>query len=233
MAPANSPQGSSLSGFAMRLKHRSLIAAGVAAVALAACVDTSTSPATKFSPSARGPEYTRIRATDSLMQVTDIVFSDTALVLKRLTPLDSSISLSAVIGPEGGEIKINDAGGKIDIPAGALSEPTTITMTALAGADVAYEFQPHGLTFAKPVKIQQDLRNTWASVYPQLLGLAHGGYYDQSLDGSFVDKGKLFVLLKEHQLGYLESNATQLKFYVGHFSGYVVTCGRKDIDGGR
>ena len=32
------------------------------------------------------------------MRVTDIVFSDTALVLKRLAPLDSNISVSAVIG---------------------------------------------------------------------------------------------------------------------------------------
>jgi hypothetical protein len=217
----------------MRLHHRSLVAVGVAAVALVACVDTTTSPATKLSPSTRAPEFVRIRATDSLMNVTDIVFSDTALVLKRLTPLDSTISVTAVIGPNGGAIKINAAGGKIDIPAGALSEPTTITMTALAGPNVAYEFQPHGLTFAQPVKIQQDLRYTWASVYPQLLGMAHGGYYDRSLDSSFVDPGKLFVTLKEHELGYLESNATQLKFYINHFSGYLVTCGRGTNDDGR
>jgi hypothetical protein len=217
----------------MRLHHRSLIAVGVAAVALVACVDTTTSPATKLSPSVRTPEFVRIRATDSLMNVTDITFSDTALVLKRLTPLDSSISVTAIIGPNGGAIKINAAGGKIEVPAGALSEPTTITMTALAGPNVAYEFQPHGLTFAQPVKIQQDLRSTWASVYPQLLGMAHGGYYDHSLDSSFVDPGKLFAVLKEHELGYLESNATQLKFYINHFSGYLVTCGRANNDDGR
>lgn len=217
----------------MRLRHRSLIAVGVAAVALVACVDTATSPATKLSPSTRAPEFTKIRATDSLMNVTDITFSDTALVLKRLTPLDSNISVSAVIGPKGGAIKISEAGGKIDIPAGALSEPTTITMTAVAGPNVAYEFQPHGITFAQPVKIQQDLRYTWASVYPQLLGTAHGGYYDRSLDSSFVDPGKLFAVLKEHELGYIESNATQLKFYINHFSGYLVTCGRGSNDGGR
>jgi len=214
----------------MRLQHRSLLAVGVAAVALVACVDTATSPATKFSPSARGPEFARIRATDSLLQVTDIVFSDTALVLKRLTPLDSNISVSAVIGPNGGSIKVNAAGGKIDVPAGALKDTVTITMTALAGPNVAYEFQPHGITFAQPVKVQQDLRATWASVYPQLLGTAHGGYYDRSLDSSFVDPGKLFAVLKEHELGYLETNATQLKFYINHFSGYLVTCGRADND---
>jgi hypothetical protein len=212
----------------MRLTYRSLVVAGIAAVALVACVDTATSPATKFSPSVRGPEYARIRATDSLMQVTDITFSDTTLVLKRLTPLDSDISVSAVIGPKGGAIKINEAGGKIEIPVGALKDTVTITMTALGGPNVAYEFQPHGITFAQPVKIQQDLRYTWASVYPQLLGMAHGGYYDRSLDSSFVDPAKLFAVVKEHELGYLESNATQLKFYINHFSGYLVTCGRGD-----
>jgi len=214
----------------MRLQYRSMLALGVAAVALVACVDTATSPATRFSPSARGPEYARIRATDSLMNVTDIVFSDTALVLKRLTPLDSDISVSAVIGPNGGSIKVNAAGGKIDVPAGALKDTVTITMTALAGPNVAYEFRPHGITFAQPVKVQQDLRTTWASVYPQLLGMAHGGYYDRSLDSSFVDPGKLFAVLKEHELGYLETNATQLKFYINHFSGYLVTCGRAEND---
>ena len=210
----------------MRLHHRSLIALVVAGVGIAACVDSATSPATKFSPSVRGPEMTRIRATDSLMNVTDVTYSDTGLVLKRLTPLDSDISVSAVIGPNGGSIKINEAGGKIDIPAGALSAPTTITMTALAGPNVAYEFQPHGITFAQPVKVQQDLRVTWASVYPKLLDAAHGAYYDRSLDSSFVDPGKFFVQVKEHELGYIETNATQLKWYIGHFSGYLVLCGR-------
>jgi len=210
----------------MRLHHRSLLAVGVVAIGIAACVDTSTSPATKFSPSFRGPEFARIKATDSLMNVTDITYSDTGLVLKRLTPLATDISATAVIGPEGGSIKINEAGGKIDIPAGALSAPTTITMTALAGPNVAYEFQPHGTVFAQPVKVQQDLRLTWASTYPVLLKSAHGAYYDQSLDSSFVDPGKYLMKVKEHEIGYLETNTTQLKFYIGHFSGYVVLCGR-------
>ena len=210
----------------MRHDRRFLFVLGAVAAGLVACVDTATSPATKFSPSMRGPEFTSIKATDSLMRVTEVVFSDTALVLKRLTPLAADISVTAVIGPEGGSIKINEAGGKIDIPTGALIEPTTITMTALAGANVAYQFQPHGLTFAQPVKIQQDLRTTWASVYPKLVDMAHGGYYEQPLDSTWVDPGKLFTVVKEHELGYPESNGTQLKFYVGHFSGYIVICGR-------
>ena len=214
----------------MRLHLRSLIAVGAVAIGIVACVDTSTAPATKFSPSARLPEFVRIKATDSLMNVTEITYSDTGLVLKRLAPLSADISVSAVIGPQGGSIKINEAGGKIDIPAGALSAPMTITMTALAGPNVAYEFQPHGTVFAQPVKVQQDLRYTWASTYPALLTSAHGAYYDQSLDSSFVDPGKLLMKVKEHEIGYVESNTSQLKFYIGHFSGYVVLCGRGDND---
>lgn len=212
----------------MHLHHRSLIALGVVAIGIVACVDTSTAPTTKFAPSAKTPEFTRIRATDSLMNVTDITYSDTGLVLKRLTPLDSDLSASAVIGPQGGSIKINAAGGKIEIPAGALSAPTTITMTALAGPNVAYEFQPHGTVFAQPVKIQQDLKVTWASVYPSLLQTAHGAYYDSSLDSTFVDSTKLLMKVKEHELGYPDISASQIKFYIGHFSGYVVLCGRGD-----
>lgn len=217
----------------MRLRHRSLLAVGVAAIALVACVDTTTSPATRLSPNAHGAEFIRIKATDSLMRVTEITYSDTGLVLKRLSPLDSDISVSAVIGSKGGSIKINEAGGKIEIPAGALSDTVTITMTALKGPNVAYEFQPHGITFAQPVKIQQDLKFTWASVYPQLLDLAHGAYYDRALDSTFVDAGKTLMQVKEHELGYPDINASQIKFYVGHFSGYVVLCGRKDTDSGR
>ena len=212
----------------MRLRHRSLLALGAVAIGIVACVDTSTAPTAKFAPSAKGPEFTRIRATDSLMNVTDITYSDTGLVLKRVAPLDSNISVSAVIGPQGGSIKINAAGGKIDIPAGALSVPTTITMTALAGPNVAYEFQPHGITFAQPVKLQQDLKVTWASVDPSLLKIAHGAYYDRALDSTFVDSTKLLMKVKEHELGYPDINASQIKFYIGHFSGYVVLCGRGD-----
>jgi hypothetical protein len=46
------------------------------------------------------------------------------------------------------------------IPAGALREPTAITVTAKAGPFVAYEMQPHGLRFMKPVIAVQGLSTT-------------------------------------------------------------------------
>lgn len=52
---------------------------------------------------------------------------------------------SAVIGPEGGTLQVA-SGHKIVFPAGALAEPTTITMTT-DRASVGVEMQPHGLVF--------------------------------------------------------------------------------------
>jgi hypothetical protein len=214
----------------MKFSFRTLLAMSLVAAGLLACAESPTTA--RFSPRAAAPTLARIKATDSLMFVTEVSYSDTALVLKRMKPLETNLSASAVIGPKGGSIKIDAAGGKIDIPAGALAAETMITMTALAGTNVAYEFQPHGLTFAVPVKVQQTIAGTWAAEYPKLLAGMHGSYFDQtSLETAFVDPGKYFAHVKEHQIGYLEANASQIKFYIGHFSGYLVSCGFSDDKG--
>jgi hypothetical protein len=211
----------------MKFSFRTLLAMSLVAAGALACSESPTT--TRFSPQAANPTLARIKATDSLMFVTETSFSDTALVLKRFKSLEADVSASAVIGPKGGSIKIDATGGKIDIPPGALAEETLITMTAKAGLNVAYEFQPHGLTFLAPVKIQQTIAGTWAAEYPKLLKGMHGSYYDQvSLDSAWVDKNGYFAHVKEHQIGYLESNASQIKFYIGHFSGYLVSCGYSD-----
>jgi hypothetical protein len=208
----------------MKFLFRSLPALMLVAGGMAACTDAPTT--SRLSPHSADVSFARIKATDSLMMVTDVSYSDTSLVLKRLVPLASDLTASATIGPNGGSIVIQAAGGKIDIPAGALSEPTVITMTAIAGPNVAYEFQPHGLTFAAPVKLQQTIKGTWAEMYPALLKGMHGSYYGQaSLDSAWVDPGKYFAKIDENEIGYVESNASQIKFYINHFSGYAVSCG--------
>jgi hypothetical protein len=204
-----------------------LFVAGLFVAAVAGGCADSGRP-TLMSPYSASPTFARIKATDSSMTLTDISYSDTALVLKRLTPLPSDISQSMVIGPAGGSINIQAAGGKIDFPPGALAAPTLITMTAFAGPDVAYDFQPHGLTFAQPVKIQQTVAGTWAAAYPTLLDGMHGSYYGTSLDNAWVDKGKYFAHVDENELGYVDANRSQIKFYIGHFSGYMLSCGRTD-----
>jgi len=212
----------------MRSPLRSLLALLVVMGGISACDSPDVAAGPSVTKTGFSPLFAKIKATDSTMAETDVVYSDTGLVMKRLAPLDSDIVASAVIGPQGGEIKIDAAGGKISFPAGALSEPTLITMRALKGWDVAYDFQPHGITFNAPVKIQQDLRVTWASKEASLLKDIRGGYYDADLDSAWTDPYKFFARVKENQLGYLDQtkNPSQVKFYVGHFSGYLVSCGR-------
>lgn len=69
-------------------------------------------------------------------------------------------SVSAVVGADGATLLLPGADFSLTIPAGALSEPTVITVTAKAGPFVAYEMQPHGLRFMKPVIAIQGLSTT-------------------------------------------------------------------------
>ena len=76
-------------------------------------------------------------------------------------------SVAALIGPAGGTVTGPD-GVQVVVPAGALIQPTTLTVTrSSVGAPLApadnpaagpiYEFLPHGLVFNKPVTIRMPL----------------------------------------------------------------------------
>jgi hypothetical protein len=151
--------------------------------------------------------------------------TDTVLALTRKWPLDHDVTATATIGPAGGSISIDAAGATIVFPAGALESPRQIKMTAKAGAIVAYEFCPHGITFAVPVTVQQDLTVTRASVND--LRTLQAGYYKQSLGAIFVDPGNSIVKVSELRAIDLDkpSNPRFGTFYISHFSGYIVSTG--------
>jgi hypothetical protein len=205
----------------------SLVMLGAAA-AIAACSTGEIPVIPRIVPRSPTPLMARIKATDSLMVVTQTTFSDTASTLARLAPLAADTSVTAVIGPDGGELRIDALGAAIVFPKHALSANTTITMTALHGAAVAYDFQPHGLVFGAPVSIQQNLSTTIAGADPLVLDGAHGAYFDAMLDSSYVDAARTKVKVKETQLGYPDISKKNIKFSIGHFSGYIIAMGRKD-----
>jgi hypothetical protein len=69
--------------------------------------------------------------------------------------------VSRVIGPAGGTVTASD-GSSVDIPAGALASPTTITMEVVATSTLpgggvsggaAYAIEPEGQTFLAPVTV--------------------------------------------------------------------------------
>jgi hypothetical protein len=141
--------------------------------------------------------------------------------LQRNVPLLADISVSKTIGTAGGTLSIPGAGVTVVVPSGALSSNTVITMTARKGTLIAYDFAPHGITFAKPLVFTQKLAGTNASLLNA--GSIQLGYY--------ADPSQLTLLggLVSELLG---GNVNLLAWtYTGnikHFSGYMMSMGRGD-----
>jgi hypothetical protein len=143
--------------------------------------------------------------------------------LQRTRPLPAAITVVQTIGAEGGSLSIPEAGVTVTVPAGALASPTAITMTARAGSLVAYDFEPHGIVFARPLGFSQSLRGTNATILQvPLLRLA---YY---ADGSLL--GQTGGLVSELLAGTVNLLTWTFTSDIKHFSGYLVACGRGGED---
>jgi hypothetical protein len=151
---------------------------------------------------------------------------DIVRILKRTDELSSSLTVSGVIDPRGGHLKIERAGVRVDFPRGAVTTPTLITITAVRGRNVAYTFEPHGITFAQPVTIRQSLRNTVAWKDAALAAELQGSYFERLL----VDQSESFARTREHRGGKLKELSRQLEFTIEHFSGYMVSTGKLPIE---
>ncbi len=139
----------------------------------------------------------------------------------RKTPLASNITVRKTIGREGGVLSIPDAGVSVVIPAGALDQATEITMTARAGYLLAYDFEPHGVTFRVPLVFNQSLNNTNVGLLSPL-SLKLGYYSDPSL------LGKTTALVSEVVTGLTSILTRTFTAPIKHFSGYVVLTGRDE-----
>lgn len=200
--------------------HRLFLAAGL--LAAAACGDRgiTTPPAT---PQPKKP-------TSGLLSKAPVTTTEAVQVLLRSKPLPQDFSTSNIIGPAGGVLSIPAAGVHVIFARGAVSAPTRITMTAIAGAAVAYEFQPHGLTFNAPVTVVQDLKQTAAEHDASLRDALQGSYFDTDLPNTFVDAAHNFARIRESRHGKLKKDARFLEFIIEHFSGYMVSTGLVSVD---
>lgn len=70
------------------------------------------------------------------------------------------LTVTGVIGPDGGSLAIPGSQFMIYFPQGALSTPTAVTITAKESPWVTYDMSPHGTVFRKPVYVFQGLENT-------------------------------------------------------------------------
>lgn len=197
----------------MRLRTLSSLTATFATALLVfgCAVDSTTAP-----PTPAGTQS----ASHSLLG--GLLAPTTVTPLERTSALSAPLTTSATIGVLGGVLSIPGAGITVVVPALAVSSPTTISVTALAGSDVGYEFAPHGIHFNVPLVVTQDLSNTQASsgglVNP--LSLFVGYFPDASNVTSVTELLNVGVNL-------FSQTAT---FNVWHFSGYIIATGRSDSE---
>jgi len=194
----------------MKPTLRRLAALALGALALASC-------------GGEHPTLPQLQQSAPEAPAADLLGGVTSLVgmngLQRTTPLAVPITVSKAIGADGGTLAIPEAGVTVTVPRGALAATTTITMTARAGTLVAYDFAPHGITFAKPLVFSQQLRGTNATLLSApLLRL---GYYE---DASLLTRTG--GLVSELLGGAVNTLTWTFTSTIPHFSGYIVTCGR-------
>ena len=194
--------------------HRRISALAVVALALfAACSAEPTSPP---APGASAPTHVLLGGVTSA--VNNLLTSLPSV--QRNVPLASSITVTRTIGVAGGTLSIPQAGVTVTVPAGALSASTVVTMTARAGSLIAYDFTPHGITFAKPLVFTQSLSGTNATVLNAPL-LTLGYYTDPSLLTA------LEGLVSELIGGNVYMLSWNFTANIKHFSGYMVGIGRQ------
>jgi hypothetical protein len=194
-----------------RIRRWSLVVVGACAAVAACEVQSPTEPPVTSSTALRSP----VPPT-----------GDVVAMLKRTKPLRQPLVASAVIGPRGGRIQLERAGFQIEFPRGAVPVPTRITVTALPGSNVAYEFQPHGIVFNRPATIRQALRHTLAWKNPVLAAQLQGSYFERLI----VDPSETFARSLEPRQGRLKDSRGALEFTIEHFSGYMVSTGKSGID---
>lgn len=136
--------------------------------------------------------------------------------LTRRSPLRTDLSASARIGAAGGVLRLPQAGLTVTVPPGAVTSPTNFSVTALAGSDVAYEFEPHGTVFLRPLTAVQELRGTRHLLAGSAL---MAGYFPNR---SALSTSGLGTLVSERIAGAVDLRRTSFTWPIEHFSGYIV-----------
>jgi hypothetical protein len=131
-----------------------------------------------------------------------------------------------VIGPDGGTLSLPGSDFAMDVPSGALAEPTTITVIARAGQHVVYDMLPHGLRFLRPVTAVQGLQNTEA-YGPRAGGAVRAAYLPEGRETIGLDDSANPSELEAGATYYYgaEPVAENQVWIINHFSRYILISG--------
>jgi hypothetical protein len=148
--------------------------------------------------------------------------------LLRTTPLSARVVVVKTIPSGGGGIDVPGTDFQLQVPNGAfVGKSMTITIIAYPGNVVAYDFQPHGTVFLKPLKAVQQLGHTnWksfnlpAGFYPNW----SGAYFATP---SQIDLVTGRALINEFMPGGVSVGGATMTWSIPHFSGYMVAVGQE------
>ncbi len=199
---------------AVRLTRLARVLGAVAvAAAVAACsMETATSPVS---------DAGGVRAANVLPGSERLASERLASGLVRTKPITSPLTARATFTAKGGKLVIKELGVTLTVPANALPRDTmTITMTALPGAMVVYEFKPHGTVFRTPLTLSHKLKGT---KYDPTQDGRFGGHFT---DRSKVDNLKGQVRITETASPFIANGS--FNFKIGHFSGWMMSSGFAD-----
>jgi len=199
----------------MRLRSFGLavITSAITAIAISGCAADATAP---LAPTASPSAASQTLLLGLLRQPV------TVTPLLRNTALPTDITASTIVGVLGSNVSIPSAGLNIVIPPLAVAPGTKITVRALAGSNVAYEFEPHGIRFGVPLIATQNLRGTQAQ---------SGGLIDplSLFAGYFPDENTPTSISELLNVNVSLLNQTSV-FSIWHFSGYIIATGRAQPD---
>jgi len=189
--------------------HRPLRAFAAASVLLlVGCIDATSPPVQdRLSAAAVAP--------DAALQTESLV------ALARAVPLRAPAAATVVITSDGGELALPAAGLRVVFPAGAVSAPVAITVRTASSGRVAYDFAPHGMRFAAPVRVEQSVAREAAAgrLPPDLVASYVAAGFTDSRDGVHT--------ADEVSAVEVSADAGIAAFAVSHFSGYQLASGRK------
>jgi hypothetical protein len=147
-------------------------------------------------------------------------------VIRRTFSFAEDVAMSATISPDGGVLAFPEAGLFLLFPPGAVSQTTVVTATAFKGSRVAYDFQPHGLTFATPIYIAQVLMDTELNT-PRAMKKQQSvwaGYLSNGAEDLLPDGSANFAEVFD---AFFHGSGSErlVVFSTTHFSGYCIATG--------
>ncbi|GAC1647669.1 MAG: hypothetical protein NVS4B3_02120 [Gemmatimonadaceae bacterium] len=120
-------------------------------------------------------------------------------------------------------LEIPSAGFTLLVPKDAVLRPVTITATLLPGDQLAYEFEPHGITFARPLLIKQRLDDTDADGDQATAAHLVAGYFPSTADLAPAASGLTHVV--ELVPATTDAASNTFAMAISHFSGYIIALG--------